>query len=127
MAYMTWERYSSRSSKVNKEDFERLLGKASIKLDAITHMRVKQFEETYNEKTATDFHKQVHGQIELTLCELMDSLYVRETSDMGSGISSVSNDGYSESYKITTASEMESQLVQIIRSGLSGTGLAGVL
>ena len=46
---------------------------------------------------------------------------------MGTGITSVSNDGYSESYKVTTAQEKEAQLTSVIRSGLSGTGLAGAL
>ena len=46
---------------------------------------------------------------------------------MGTGIASVSNDGYSESYKVTTAQEKETQLTSVIRSGLSGTGLAGAL
>lgn len=46
---------------------------------------------------------------------------------MGTGISSVSNDGYSETYHIKTEAEMEAQMVSLIRSGLSGTGLAGAL
>ena len=52
---------------------------------------------------------------------------VQEASGMGTGIASVSNDGYSESYKVTTAQEKEAQLTSVIRSGLSGTGLAGAL
>ena len=57
----------------------------------------------------------------------MGALYVQETSGMGTGIASVSNDGYSESYKITTAAEKEAQIIALIREGLSGTGLAGAL
>lgn len=52
---------------------------------------------------------------------------VQDASGMGTGITSVSNDGYSESYKVTTVQEKETQLTSVIRSGLSGTGLAGVL
>ena len=66
-------------------------------------------------------------QIQDTFCQLLSAMAVQETSGMGTGIASVSNDGYSESYKITTATEKEAQLTSVIRSGLSGTGLAGAL
>ncbi len=46
---------------------------------------------------------------------------------MGTGVKSVTNDGYSETYNITTTAEMEEELRAIVRSGLSGTGLAGAL
>lgn len=125
--YTTWEHYSSLYSEVQEADFDKLNAKASAKLDVFTHMRARNFEAAYNEETATDFQKQVHMQIQNTVCELINALYVIETSGMGSGIASVSNDGYSESYKLTTAAEKEAQLLSIVRSGLSGTGLAGVL
>ena len=66
-------------------------------------------------------------QIQNTVCDLINALYRQESTGMGTGVSSVSNDGYSESYKIITVSEKEAQLLSIIRSGLSGTGLAGAL
>lgn len=125
--YTTWEHYSSLYSEVQETDFDKLNAKASAKLDVFTHMRARNFEAAYNEETATDFQKQVHMQIQNTVCELINALYVIETSGMGTGITSVSNDGYSESYKLTTAAEKEAQLLSIVRSGLSGTGLAGVL
>lgn len=128
MPYITWEYYSSLFTEVtDKAEFERLNTKAGIKIDILTHMRAKRFKDEYQEDTATDFHKLVHSQIQQTVCELINALYAQETSGMGTGISSVSNDGYSESYKITTAAEKEAQLLNIVRSGLSGTGLAGAL
>lgn len=128
MEYVTWEHYSSLYSEVqNKEEFDKLQKKATVKLDIATHMRANSFCEKYVEESATAFHKQVHIQIQNTVCELINALYVQETSGMGTGISSVSNDGYSESYKITTASEKEKQLQSIIRMGLAGTGLVGML
>ena len=90
-------------------------------------MRAKQFENEYSEETATDFQQQVHMQIHDTFCQLIGLMSVQENSGMGTGITSVSNDGYSESYKVTTAQEKEAQLTSVIRSGLSGTGLAGAL
>lgn len=127
MPYITWEHYGSLYSEVPEEDFDRLCMKASAKLDVYTHMRAKNFEIAFDEETATDFQKLVHVQIQNTVCELMNALYVQDTSGMGTGVASVSNDGYSESYKITTAAEKEAQLLMIARSGLSGTGLAGAL
>ena len=127
MSYIDWEYYSSLFTEVPEEEFDRLCAKAAVKMNAYTHMRVKNFVAAYNEEEATDWQKQVQEQIRYTLCELMNALYVQETSGMGNGISSVSNDGYSESYKVTTAQEREAQLTSVIRSGLSGTGLAGAL
>lgn len=128
MSYITWEQYRSLCNGITDEtEFNRLSKLAEIKLNAITHMRAKQFEDAYNEETATDFQKQVHLQIQDTFCQLLVTIGVQESSGMGTGITSVSNDGYSESYKITTAQEKEAQLTSVIRSGLSGTGLAGAL
>lgn len=128
MSYITWERYCSLGNSITDEkEFNRLSSLAEIKLNAITHMRAKQFEDTYSEDTATDFQKQVHMQIQDTFCQLLTAMSVQEASGMGTGITSVSNDGYSESYKVTTAQEKEVHLTSVIRSGLSGTGLAGAL
>ena len=127
MPYVTWEYYSSLYSEVPEAEFEKLAAKASAKLDVYTHMRARNFELAFDADTATDWQKQVHTQIQNTVCDLMNVLYAQESSGMGTGIASVSNDGYSESYKITTAAEKEAQLISVIRSGLSGTGLAGAL
>ena len=127
MSYITWEQYSSLYSEVQEDDFNRLAVKASAKLDIYTHGRVKRFEAVYEEECATDYQKQAHTQIQNTICELVNAIQIHENSGMGTGISSVSNDGYSESYKITTAAEKNMQLFSIVRTGLSGTGLAGAL
>jgi len=127
MSYITREYYSSIFEEIEEQKFMRLLKQAELKLDALTHMRAKRFEAEYDEASATDFQTLVHEQIKLTVCDLIRTMNVQEDAGMGFGISAVSNDGYSESYKITTASEKEEQLYGIIRSGLSGTGLVGAL
>lgn len=128
MSYITWEQYCSLCNSITDvKEFDRLSRLAEIKLNAITHMRAKQFEEAFDEDAATDFQRQVHMQIQDTFCQLLSAMSVQEASGMGTGITSVSNDGYSESYKVTTAQEKEAQLTSVIRSGLSGTGLAGAL
>lgn len=127
MPYIDWEHYSSLYTNVPEDDFPAFLQKASATLDVYTHMRARKFEDVYDEASATYFQKQVHMQIQNTVCDLINALYKQESTGMGTGISSVSNDGYSESYKITTVAEKESQLISIARGGLSGTGLAGAL
>lgn len=127
MPYIDWEYYSSLFSNVNEDEFYAILQKAEAKLDVHTHLRAKKFEDVFDEASATPFQKQVHVQIQNTVCDLINAFHTQEITGMGTGISSVSNDGYSESYKITTVAEKEVQLLSIIRSGLSGTGLAGAL
>lgn len=128
MSYITWEQYGSLYNNITDVgEFERLSKLAEIKLNAITHMRAKRFEDVYSEDAATDFQQQVHMQIQDTFCQLLNTIAVQDASGMGTGIASVSNDGYSESYKVATAQEKEEQLTSVIRSGLAGTGLAGAL
>lgn len=127
MQFMSWEEYKSISAEVPEEEFERLRRKAEIKLNEVTHMRAGRFLSAYGEKQDTVFQRQVYCQIQATMCDLINMLYTRETSGMGTGIAGVSNDGYSETYHIKTESEMEAQIVSLIRNGLSGTGLAGAL
>lgn len=127
MLYVTWEYYSSLYDTVAEGDFQRLCMKASAKLDVYTHLRTQGFEDSYEPESATPFETQVHIQIQNTTCELINLMSVQDTAGVGTGISSVSNDGYSESYKVTTQAEKEVELVSLIRQGLSGTGLAGAL
>lgn len=127
MQFINWEEYSSASAEVPQEEFERLRCKAETKLNAVTHMRVGRFLSEYKDEQATDFQMQVYSQIQDTMCDLINMLYTRETTGMGTGIAGVSNDGYSETYHIRTESEMETQALSLIRNGLSGTGLAGAL
>lgn len=127
MLYVTWEYYSSLYDMVPEAEFQKLCTRASAKLDVYTHLRVQMFEEAYNPDTATPFEKKVHTQIQNTTCELINLVSAQDAAGAGSGIASVSNDGYSESYKVTTQAEKEVELVSLIRQGLSGTGLAGAL
>lgn len=127
MSYVTWEYYSSLFAKVTKDEFDRLAGQAEKRVNIFTRGRVEQFMKSYDAENATDFHHQVHDAVRFTVCEVVNKLQFQETSGAGSGLSSVSNDGYSESYKVTTESERLAELNAVIRLGLSGTGLAGAL
>ncbi len=128
MAYITWEYYSSLFTQITDEqEFNRLVRLAQAKLDTLTHARTAVFVAEYPENEATLFQQTVYEQIRTTLCDVVNALAVQEETGMGSGVASVSNAGYAETYKITTASEKEQQIWQIVRSGLIGTGLAGAL
>lgn len=127
MSYIDWEYYSSLYGNIPQESFEAYERKAAIKLNTHTHMRAANFCSEYDEATATAYEKQVYLQIQMTMCELMNKMYNQEAHSLGEGIISVSNDGYSESYEIKTASQKEEEILKVIRSGLSGTGLAGAI
>lgn len=127
MSYISWEDYSSICTDVPEEEFRRLCRKAEIKLNEATHMRAGRFLSAYDEANATEFQRQVYGQIQMTMCDLINAIYTMDTSGMGTGVSGFSNDGYSETYHIKTDSEMKAQITSVIRNGLSGTGLAGAL
>ena len=127
MSYIDWEYYSSLYDHIPQEKFVAFEKKATVKMNMSTHMKAARFYSNYDEATATDFEKQVYLQIQLTMCELMNKMFIQEEHSIGEGISAVSNDGYSESYEIKTTSQKEEELLRVIRSGLSGTGLAGAI
>ncbi len=112
---------------LESENLDRLYQRAAGEIDRVTHMRARAFCNGYDEDSATDFQKGVRDAVKLTTCQLIDNLQAQESSGMGIGIQSVSNDGYSESYKITNAQEKEAQLYSTISNGLRGTGLAGAI
>lgn len=127
MSYITWEYYGSLSDTVTEEEFEKLNNRAEVFLDVFTHNRVKQFLDSYVEEEATGFEKMVAGAIQLTMCDLIDKMSALEKSHAATGLSSVSNAGYSENYQKMTETEKKAELQSVIRNGLAGTGLAGAL
>lgn len=128
MPYVDWEYYSSLFTNISDEqEFNRLYKQAARVIDCNTHMRAQKFCNDYDEESATLFQKGIRDAISQTVCQLINNIRAQEASGMGTGITSVSNDGYSESYKITTAQEKEAQLRNIVQNGLRGTGLAGAI
>lgn len=127
MSYVSWEYYSSLFSKVTEEEFEQLAGRAERQLNIHTFYRVKKFASEFAEETATEFEKNTMESIKMTMCELINKICTQETSPAGNGITSVSNDGRSESYKVLSESDRKAEITSVIRNGLSGTGLAGAL
>lgn len=127
MLYIDWEYYNSLYDTVSENDFDKLNAKACAKLDVYTHMRARNFMAAYDADMATPFQEQVYTQIQNTVCEIINLVSVQDVAGMGSGIASTSNDGYSETYKVTTQAEKDAEVIALIQQGLSGTGLAGAL
>ena len=101
--FVDWEYYSSLHTIVTEEAFEQ------------------------SEALAEKEIQRVIGWIQLKdcICNVMDKMAADARSGKGKGSSSVSNDGYSESYVVQTEEQLRNELESSIRAWLSGTGLAG--
>lgn len=113
---VNWEYYSSLYSKVSPEDFARYELQAEKEVQKViglirwAHIT----EQTFG-----------YEQLKDCICNVVNALYDADNSAQGKGIASVSNDGYSESYTVQTASQAKAELQKMIRYWLSGTGLVG--
>lgn len=114
--FVDWEYYSSLHDKVTKEAFERAEALAEKEVQhVIGWIRWANItEETFG-----------FGQLQDCICNVIDKMTTDNKSGKGKGVSSVSNDGYSESYVVQTEEQLRSELQSSIRAWLSGTGLVG--
>ena len=111
-----WEYYSSLFQKVKEEEFDRAEALAEKEvINVIGPIRWANItEQTFG-----------YQQLQDCICKVMDKMAVDSKSGKGKGVSSVSNDGYSESYVVQTEEQLRSELQSSIRAWLSGTGLVG--
>lgn len=113
---VNWEYYSSLYSKVPEEEFEKAEAFAEKEVCAVIGpIRWANI----TEKTFG------YTQLQDCVCKVMDKMADDKKSGKGKGVSSASNDGYSESYVVQTEEQLRSELQSSIRAWLSGTGLAG--
>lgn len=116
MAYADWEFYEKNYSIVTGEaTFERLAAIASRKMDVFTGRRAA---------AATGYKADA---LRDCVCNMVDYLHLAEQGAQGRGVTSVSNDGYSETYQATTPEAVEENLRSVAFQWLSGTGLMGAL
>ena len=116
MAHVTWEYYSSFHNAVSKEafDIEEMLAEKEV-CTVIGPIRWAEItEDTFG-----------YVQLQDCICNVIDKMAADDKSGKGKGVSSVSNDGYSESYVVQTEEQLRSELQSSIRAWLSGTGLVG--
>lgn len=96
-------------------EFDWLYNRAKVLLNGITSGRI---EEVTDENPEDFRYERVKGVIALVIHELHSKASV-------SGVSIVSNDGYSEHY--VSEVEWQSGLERAVRQALSGTGLTGCM
>lgn len=117
MAIVEWEYYSSLYSKISESEFEKAetLAEKEVR-EVIGYIRWSRITpETYGYDALQD-----------CICKVMDMMKNNEKLSARMGVSSVSNDGYSESYgSEVTSSGLKESLQSSIRGWLSGTGLIG--
>lgn len=116
MSHVSWEYYSSLFNKISEEHFEKaeLLAEKEV-INVIGPIRWANItDQTFG-----------YAQLQDCICKVIDKMAVDSKSGKGKGISSVSNDGYSESYVVQTEEQLRGELQSSIRAWLSGTGLVG--
>ena len=120
MTLVSWEYYSSHHDAIkNDDDFSKAeqLAEQAVSL-VIGPIR-------WADLVETDLSGKFYRERLLDcICQVID--YQKQTKGkLGAGVSSVSNDGYSESYVLPTLSAANEELSRNIRAWLSGTGLVG--
>ena len=113
---VNWEYYSSLFDKVSEEEFDRYNRLAEVEVRNVIGMI------RWSCITERTFG---YEQLKDCICNVINFLYEADKSAQGKGITSVSNDGYSENYAIQTMIEAKRELQGLIKSWLSGTGLVG--
>ncbi len=113
---VSWEYYSSLSSKVSEDKFSAAEKKAEREVKAVVGPI------RWENITPQTFG---YNQLQDCICQVIDNMVENDRSGKGKGLSSVSNDGYSESYVVQTEEQLRMELHGSIRAMLSGTGLVG--
>lgn len=111
-----WEYYNSLHDIVDEIGFERL--------EPIAENQIKTVIGAYrwNHIEPDAFY---YDQLKQCVCMIINKLAMYEKGGVGTGLASVSNDGYTESYAIQTHPQMLNDLRSCIVQWLSGTGLVG--
>ncbi len=117
MAYGTYEDYAALfgADNLTREQYAALLPRATAMLDIYTARRAQE---------ATGYKLEAVKRAESALVNL---LAAQDDTMQGKGVSSVSNEGYSESYKAVTPSDVDEARRDVCRAWLSGTGLMSAL
>lgn len=113
---VNWEYYSSLFGKVTEKEFEKAEPQAEKEVCAVIGPI------RWANITKSTFG---YAQLQDCICKVVDKMAENDKSGKGKGVSSVSNDGYSESYVVQTEEQLRSELQSSIRAWLSGTGLVG--
>lgn len=114
---VTWEYYNSlHNNKVSTEEFATLEPLAEKQVALVVGYY------KWNNISRSAFY---FTQLQDCICDVVNKLTDLGKSNAGRGISSVSNDGYTENYVVRTLDEYNAEIRSCIVRGLSGTGLVG--
>lgn len=116
MAIVSWSDYNSLYSKVDQTEFSRY--------EALAEKEVKRVVGAIRWESI-DENIFGYDVLKDCICNVIDKIAEDEKSGRGRGITSVSNDGYSETYALTSESDLRGEMRSAIRIWLSGTGLVG--
>ena len=117
-ALVSWEYYSSHYSTIGTQaDFEK--AEALAEKDLARVIGPLRWAELVISDWSTEFYA---DQLMDTICKVVN-YQATAGKKTGAGVSSVSNDGYSESYALAKQSDAQEELRKNIRAWLSGTGL----
>lgn len=117
---VSWEYYSSHFNKLTQEEFNNLQYEASRLVSRLCRPYVLKAVLENSEDTRNEY-------LNDAVCKVAEGMYEQAIHSIGSGVTSVSNDGYSESYAITKREDADKELTAIAKRWLSGTGLVGAL
>lgn len=115
MPYIDWDYYNTHFPRLGREEFESRLSAAEATVDIKTHFRSRK---------ASGYKLE---QVRACVANVINAMAEQEETGAGTGITTVSNDGYSESYANATKDQADRELTAVCRKWLSGTGLMGVL
>lgn len=115
-AIVTWEYYNSLYNAVDQVTFARLepMAEKQVRVVVGTPKWVHIDPDAF-----------YYDQLKDCICMMVDRLASYEKSGAGAGLSSVSNDGYTENYAVQTQPQVTSELRSCVVQWLSGTGLVG--
>ena len=113
---VNWEYYSSLYDVITKEQFV----KAEVLAEREVCMVIGPIR-----WAAINSDTFGYNQLQDCICNVINKMSTDKMAGKRMGISSVSNDGYSETYVVQTEEQLRSELQDSIRAWLSGTGLVG--
>lgn len=113
--------YNTRFPEVDQETFLKLINEAEWE---VTKNIPKYIMDELDLSDNSDFR---YIRLKDCICKCLNFLNDNKDNPANMGINSVSNDGYSEAYSITSKSDLQRELTSNIKLWLSGTGLIRAL
>jgi len=116
LGLLTWEEYNLLHDGINETEFDRAEALAEIEIaNVIGRPRL----------ASVDGTEYFVPQLKECIANVIDAKAEQTRVGYGRGITSVTNDGYTESYTNATASQAHEELSANIKIWLSGSGLVG--